>query len=318
MKQFLGGLLLASTAWAAIEGTVVDRTTDRPVAGVEVRLVRMGDTGPETAGSVLTDSAGRFRFQPPAAAVHYLLEVRYDGVLYNRMVPPEEAARPVELTVYRATRNRDAARLTQRIVFLEPGSEGLSVTETWLWRNDGRRTWNDPQEGALRFFVPENAAQPPAVTVTAPGGMPVPRPARKAGELWQVDFPLKPGETRCDVTYSLPASGAFSTRMPYPDVPTRLVVAPGVILSGEGLQSLGQDPSLGASIFEIRGRKEFRVQIQGTGSLRAAVEEDAGPSIEPMLPRIYEGWPWVVIPTALSLALGFLLLYRTRVVARRR
>ncbi len=313
--------LVAAQAWiasAAIDGTLINRTTGRPLPQVEVRLMRMTAAGSDEVEVVKTDSQGRFVFQKTPEAVHYLVEARHQGVTYSRMLAPGSAHRDVELAVYDVTRRREVAQLTQRIVFLEPAPQQLRVTETWLFRNDGRLTWYDPTRGAFQFFVPQAADVQVSVTVTAPGGMPVPRPVRKTNRpgWFQTDFPIKPGETRFDVSYTLPGAEAFSSRMEYPEVPTRLVVPRGVTLKGEGLESLGQDPSLRAGIFEVKGRREFAAEITGTGALAEAGEEDLGPGLDPILPRIYDSLPWVLGPALAALALGFLSLYRRSPAAR--
>lgn len=313
MTAALLALALSAMAPAAIDGVLLNRTSGRPASGVEVRLLRMSAAGSEAVQTVKTDAQGRFVFQQTPEAVHYLLEAQHQGVAYTQMLAPGAAQQSVELAIYDVVRTTDAARLIQRIVFLEPDSERLNVNETWLFRNDGRVTWYDPQAGALRFFLPEAAGENVTVMVTAPGGMPVPRSARKTGRrgLFFVDFPIKPGETRFDVSYTLPTPQAFTGRVERPEVPTRLVVPTGVTLKGEGLESLGQDPSLRAAIFEIKGRREFAVEISGSGSLRGAVEEDAGPSIESIPPRVYDSLPWILGPTIAALILGFVLLYRS-------
>jgi len=314
MKLAAAALALAATAQATIDGTVVNRTSGRPAPGVQVRLIRMSAGGPEPVETVKSDPQGRFSFQRTPEAVHYVLEAQHQGVTYTAMLPPGATQRDVELTVYDVTRRAGTARLAQRIIFLEPDPGRLNVNETWLFNNDTRLTWHEPG-GALRFFAPPEVGEKVTVMVTAPGGMPLPRQARRrrAGDLLELDFPIKPGETRFDLSYTLPTPTLFATRVPYPEAPTRLVVPAGVALKGEGLTSLGEDPSLRAMIYEVKGRKQFAVQIAGQGSLSApAAEQDAGPSLEQILPRVYDRLAWILGPALATLALGFLLMYRSR------
>lgn len=310
MRTAALALALSSTALATIEGRLINRTTGRAVAGAAVTLVRMSATGRQTVATVRTDPAGRFAFDNPPEGVHYLLETQLDGVTYTRMVPPEGTNRNIELEVYNASRRRDQARLTQRIVFLEPTSAGLHVTESWLFHNDGRFTWNDPA-GAFEFYVPVPAQDGITVMVTAPGGVPVPRQPQRAGrsEFFKVISPVKPGETRFDIRYTLPQSTAFTTRMAYPEVPVRLVVPAGVRLKGERLEALGSDPSGRAEIFQIRGRKEFSIEIEGSGTL-ADEEQQTGPALNEIMPPLYDRLSWVLAPACAALFFGFLLLYR--------
>jgi len=311
MRRIALSLIWASAAFAAVRGVVMNRTTDKPAAGVSVTLISMSAAGMQPVETVTADAQGRFAFTQAPEAVHYLVEAQLDGVTYNRMVAPGERAGEIELAVYHAA-PRPAPRPTQRIVFLEPGAEALRVSETWLYRNEGKRTLYDPQSPALRFFLPEAARGEVSVMVTAPGGMPVARRAEaeaRAG-VYRVVFPIKPGETRFDVNYTLPSPSSFVARMLYPEAPTRLVVPAGATLRGEGVEAVGPDPSGRAMIYEIRGRRELAVEIEGRGAL-AELSEDAGPSLEQIPPAIHESLAWVLAPAAAALILGFWLLYRT-------
>lgn len=315
-RAFLMGALLAAAACAAVRGVVVNRTTGKPAPGLAVRLLSMGAAGMQELETATTDSQGRFAFSKSAQAVHYLVEVQFQGVAYNRMVSPAETAGEVELAVYDVAR-RPAPRPAQRIVFLEPAGGELRVNETWLFQNEGNRTLYDPQAPAFRFWAPPEAGGKVAVTVTAPGGMPLPRSAAAGQEgFYQLNFPIKPGETRFDLSYSLPGTASFRTRMFYPDAPSRLVVPAGVTLEGEGVEVMGPDPSGRTMIYQVKGRKEFAVTIAGSGLLDAS-EDASGPSLDQIMPAIYDRLGWILAPAGAALAFGFLLLYRTPASVRR-
>lgn len=311
-------LLIPALAFSAVDGTVANRTTGKPQANATVTLFKLGGAGPEALESVKTGADGRFRIaHDPVPQTPYLIETAWDGVTYNHMLPPGTPHHELQLEVFDSARKPDAARPNQRIVFLEPG-ERLSVSEAWLFRNDSKLAYNDPDGGTFRFFLPEAAGGKVTVMATAPQGLPIARAAEKTGRagLYKVDFPIKPGESRIDVSYTLPP-GAFSGKSAYKDVLTRLVVPGGVTLEGAGLASLGQDPHMRAEIYETKGA-EIAVQIKGTGSLRTAApaEEEAGPSIQQILPRIYDKLAWILVPAFLVLLFGFLLLYRMAPVRR--
>ncbi len=313
MKRLALWLALAGGGFAAVDGTVWNRTTGKPQPGTTVTMTSMGQGGLERLGSVTSDAQGKFSLSLAAGQAHVLLEAAFGGVTYSRVVPPGGPYSNLELEVYDSSRKPGSARVAQRIVFLEPGAGQLSVNEAWMFHNDGKLTYSDPEGGTLKFFLPEAAGGKVGVTATAPQGMPLQRAAEKTKQanVYKVDFPIKPGETRIDVTYALPAAGTFSGKTFYAGAPTRLVAPAGVTLAGEGLSSLGQDPTMRASVYEIRDRNEFAVRLEGTGSLRATeTAEDAGPSIDQILPRIYDNLPWIVAPVLAILALGFVLLYR--------
>lgn len=314
MKPLVLFFLIAAGCSAAVDGTVVNRTTGKPQPGATVTLFRLGQAGPESLESVKSDAQGKFVINQTIGQEPHLIETAFDGVTYNHMLPPGAPHHDLELEVFHSQSKPGTARIAQRIIFLEPAAGQLAVNEAYLLRNDGKLAYNDPDGGTLRFYLPEAAGGKVNVMGTAPQGMPVQRAAEKTNQanIFKVDFPIKPGETRIDLSYSLPlgSPAAFSTRSLYKDAPTRLVAPAGVTLEGDKLESLGEDPTMRASIYEAKGA-EIAVRIQGTGSLRAAEPaEDAGPSIEQIMPRVYESLPWILGTSLLILLLGFILLYR--------
>ena len=68
-------LLSTSTLWAAVDGTVVNKSTGRPQAGVTVSLTKLGQGGMSPAGSVTTDAQGKFAFESAAPDMHLIQAV---------------------------------------------------------------------------------------------------------------------------------------------------------------------------------------------------------------------------------------------------
>lgn len=309
--------LSLATAFAAVDGTVNNRTTGKPQPGAMVLLFKIGQSGPEMLASTKSDAEGKFSFPQTAEGGPHLIETAYGGVMYNSMLPPGTPTTNVQVEVYDASKKPGDARITQHMVLLEPVGQQLNVSETFFFQNDGNITWHDPENGTLRFLTPAAAKDTLKVMALAPHGMPVQRVAQPAGppDVYKLNFAIKPGETRVDVSYSMPftSPGTFFSKAFAPGVPTRLVVPDGVTLSGEGLKPLGQEPNTRGAIFEV-STAAYKVDIQGTGSLRAAASDDGGdsggPNIDQILPRVYDRLAWVLIPALVTLALGFILLYR--------
>jgi hypothetical protein len=150
-------------------------------------------------------------------------------------------------------------------------------------------------------------------------GVPIQRPlerGRQAGA-YKISYPLKPGETRMDLEYTLPASATFSGKVFSNNPPVKLVTADSVILSGDGLKELGTEPSTKARVYSFDGLA-FKVNIQGVGSLRAP-EAEAAPSpeesgapkcCEESPARVYTQMPWVLGLAFAILAVGGTMLYR--------
>ena len=315
MKRVLPFSLALAGAFAAVDGTVYNRTLCKPQPGAVVALYKLGPDGMEWVERAKSDAKGKFLIaQIPQGPS--LLQTAYDGVTYNHMLPPGSPTNNLELEVFNSSRLPGGAQVVQHMVLFEPTGKELSVSESFIFRNDGKITYNDPQRGTLRFFLPEKAQGSVQVNAQAPQGMPIRRAADKTEQpnVYQVDFPIKPGETRIDLTYLMVFAnpGVFESRLLYRGGPTRLVAPAGVTIQGEGIESLGQEPRTRASIYGVKGR-EYTVQILGTGSLRGpdgTSEEEAGPSIEQILPKMYDRRYLVLGLALLILGLGFLMLYR--------
>ena len=149
---------------------------------------------------------------------------------------------------------------------------------------------------------------------------PIQRPAEKTNQpnVYKVSYPIKPGETRLDLSYIIPSATplTFAGKILHNEGSSDLVVPSGVTITGDNLDLAGQEPKTQASIYHIKGTS-FKVEVTGTGSLRqpeaAAPDDDSGaPSIEQVKPRIYEQLYLILGMTFTILALGSFLLYRAK------
>lgn len=302
-------LLAAFPALAAIEGTVVNKTTGKPQPGVQVTLTKLTDKGMQPAASGTTGAGGRFKLEADAASAH-LVQARYQNVSYSAQIQPNQAQ--IEIAVYDALPRVSAAEVTQHMILVETDGEELVVNETVIYSNDSQTTWYDPK-GTARFYIPAAAGENRMARAIAPGGLPVDRPLTPAGErqVFAVDFPVKPGETRFDLSYKLPASagGTLGGRVLHEGAPARLVTPQGIQVEGKGLEPAGTEPSTGASIFTIKERA-YSIKVSGTGQLRRmeATErsEEDGPRIQVMQPPGYaRSWKLFLALALISLALAF-------------
>lgn len=312
MRAAILMLLASFTMQAAVTGVVVNRTTGKPQAGVTVTMTKFGASGMEPAGSVKTDGEGRFTFEGDAGSAH-LLQAEHQGVRYS--APMNQAAgAPVEIAVFDSASSVAGAKAEQHMIMVEANGEELVVNETVIINNPSQTTWNNPKSGTVKVFVPAAAGENIMARVIAPGSMPVDRQPVKtaAANVWTVDYPVKPGETRFDFSYKLPASAGnvLETRLLNEGATPKLVLPKGVGAEGEGIVSLGTEPSTQASIFDITA-KAVKLTISGSGALNVVQsEEEAGPKIKQINPPGYDrNWKWTLILTLAFLTLGFIAHY---------
>lgn len=308
------GPLFSALAQAAVTGTVINRTTGQPQPGATVGLNRLGQNGIELIDQAKTDSQGRFSIDQTPQGPH-LIRTAWDGVTYNHMLPPGSPTTGLTLEVFNASKQPGAAKVTRHMILFQPSNGEMSVDETFIYKNDGTTAWNDPDDGTLRFFLPAGANGKVQVNATAPGGMPIPAAVNKARtpDVYSVDFAIKPGETRFDLTFVLPyAEGApYQGKIVTKDENTYLIAPKGITLEGKQLNNLGQEPRTQAHLFGLQGTS-YTITLTGNvaPSPAGGDQSESGPQIEQIMPRVNRKVKTILAVSFGILALGFALLYR--------
>jgi len=319
-RGFLVSLVLLGPCFAAVDGVVMNGTSGRPQPNAIVSLVQPGRGGMQTLFSVKTDAEGKFRFEKDVPPGPILLQTFYEGVLYNQPVMPGGAASGMRVAVFDAT-NKPVAKVSQHFIVLQPSGAEMAVSEGILYQGDPKLAYSDPVNGTFHFYLPPEANGQVQVTINSAGGMPIQRPAEKTKQanIYKIDYAIKPGETRFDLNYTVPATNplTFSSRILHAEGASDLVAPQGVTLKGDDIELAGQEPTTQATVYRIKNAN-FTVQVEGTGALQqqaaaASPEEDNGaPNLEEVKPRIYDRLYWILGVAFGVLALGSILLYRTK------
>jgi hypothetical protein len=318
LRKVLAMLALAALpASAEINGAVVNRTTGKPQANASVTLTKMGGGGGlQAAGETKTDANGKFSFDQSLDGPT-LIRATWDNVTYSRMLPPGTPSTNLTLDVYHSSKSPGPAKVSKHMILFEPGNGQVTVNETYIYANEGNTAWNDSKDGTLHFYLPPGAASKLQINATAPGGMPIPAPTSKSTQpdVYKTDFAIKPGETRFDLTYSFPYTmgDQFEGKVATKDDNTYLIAPNGITLKAENVKDLGVEPRTQAHIFGLTGTN-YNIQLTGTEIATAensgGDQQEGGPQIQPILPRIYtQVLPIMAIALGI-LGLGFVLLYR--------
>jgi hypothetical protein len=318
MTRFALSLFLAiAPAFAAVDGVIVNGTTGKPEPNTVVMLIQPTQAGMQTLGSTKSDAEGKFSFDNNDASGPRLIQAVFDGVQYNKMVPPGMPSSGIQIPVFAATNKAGTAKETQHFIVLQPGEKEMTVSEGLLYVGDPNMTYYDPVNGSVRFYVPPEAKGPIGVTVNPAGGMPIPRPALKTKDpnIYKIDYPVRPGETRFDLNYTVPTTTpmVFTDQLLHADAASNLVVPNGVTVKSDDLELAGTEPKTQASIYRIKSAS-FKVQVDGMGILQGQSEgsgDDNGqPQVQEVKPRIYESMYWILGMAFAILGLGSLLLAR--------
>jgi hypothetical protein len=196
----------ASAVMAApISGTVTNQTTKKPAAGDSVELMRLGM---EVAAKTTTDAHGHFTLDVTDNEPMHLLRVIHDKATYFHPVPTGTST--VNVDVYDAAEKVEGVTTEADVARIETSPNGLSVIENFFVKNTSSppRTQFGPR--AYEIYLPKEA-QVVAAAAQGPGSMPVQTPPTPLGPPGDYSFvyPLRPGETRFQVSYQIPYSGSF-------------------------------------------------------------------------------------------------------------
>jgi hypothetical protein len=218
----------------SITGVVTNKTTNKPAAGDDVVLIRL-QQGMQEASRTKTDSHGRFTLDVPDQGIH-LVRVTHDKANYFRPAPP--GTQSVEIDVYTAAAQVKGVSGEADVMRIETDASGkaLHVVENFFVKNESNPPLTQFSDRPFEFYLPAGAVVEGSAAL-APGGMPVqasPVPLGDANH-YAFIFPIRPGETRFQITYRLPYSGSlkFSPRVGMPTdtiaimMPKSMTFAPG-------------------------------------------------------------------------------------------
>ena len=204
-------LLLATLAPASfaanITGKVTNKTVNKPAAGDDVVLIAFGQ-GMQEAARTKTDATGHYSINLPDQGMH-LIRVDHEKAAYFQPVPPGTTTADVDVydvlpKVEGVSTEADVLRVT------EANSNGLHIVENFFIKNESKPPRTQFSTHAYEFYLPPDA-KIEASAAAGPQGMPVassPMPQGDKGHYAFV-FPVRPGETRFQLSYTLPYSGSY-------------------------------------------------------------------------------------------------------------
>lgn len=202
----LSGFVVAES----ITGTVTNKTTNRPAAGDDVVLIRLSQGMQETTRTK-TDAHGRFTLDVPDPQGVHLVRVTHDKATYFRPAPP--GTQSVEIEVFDAAAKVAGVASEADVMRIQTDESGksLNVVENFFVKNDSNPPRTQFSDKSFEFYLPQGAVVEGSAAL-APGSMPVKAsPVPVAGEPnhYAFIFPLRPGETRFQVTYRIAYAGSF-------------------------------------------------------------------------------------------------------------
>jgi hypothetical protein len=229
-------LLAASFAAqaATVTGVVTDKTTNKPAAGDDVVLIAFGQ-GMQEAARTKTDARGHFSIDVPDNAMH-LIRVDHQKAAYFEPLPPGTTT--VNVTVYDVEAKVEGVSTEADVMRIEAGPQGLHVIQNYFVKNASNPPRTQFGTQAYEIYLPPDA-KIEAAAAAGPEGMPVassPMPQGDKGHYAFV-FPVRPGETRFQLSYTLPYNGSykFTPRIALPTENIAVMLPKSMSFQGDAL-----------------------------------------------------------------------------------
>ncbi|HMD07935.1 MAG TPA: hypothetical protein VKH63_10405 [Candidatus Acidoferrum sp.] len=270
---------------ATVHGTVKNGTTGKPAADVEVILIQL-QGGMQPVLNSKTDAQGQFTFDYPSIGTQpMLVRAVYRGINFHQPLPPGQ--NQVQVEVFEPSKDPKSISVGTHFVIFQPNGTTLEVGEEYAIKNDSQPAQAYFRaDGNFDFAIPEGASLK-QIAAQGPSGMPVVQaPIDRGKNKYSVAYAFRPGENGVRFSYELPYPGnAATVKLPtvYPGARLVLVAPPTVQVTGDGLQSNGQEQ--GMSLYSrdnLAANSTLTVSVAGTapppsGNDSASADSDAGP-----------------------------------------
>ena len=340
--RFVFVAVLALASWATVaeagtvRGTVVNGTTGKPAAGIELALIQLQGGMQEVAHSK-SGAQGEFTFDNPAIGGQpMLVRAVYQGVNFHHALPPGSTTAQVD--IYETSKDAKTINVPSHVVIFKPNGATMIVGEEYQIENKSQPPVAFYKtDGSFDFALPEKG-QLRQVTAAGPAGVPVVQvPINKRNNHYSIAFAFRPGDNSVRYSYELPYPGNSATvkiSTVYPGGRLLVAAPPSVQVGGDGLALGGQEQGM-----NIYGRDDvpagtlIAVSVSGTAPPDANAgadqgqqggqqgrdaqqggAESAGVSIQAVPGRL-DGLKWYLIAGfAVLFAMGAILLGRKPVV----
>ena len=199
-------VLLATFCFADnLTGTVTNGTTNKPAAGDDVVLLKLGE-GMAEGARVKSNAQGKFSLPLDDAGAPHLVRVIHQGVTYHRMAPPGTTS--VEIQVFDAAKKVEGVSVTADVMRFQSQGDALQGVRLFAVDNNSNPPRTQMTDKGFEFYLPPGAVVDSSEATTAGGNplnlAPVPQDEK---DRYAFIFPLRPGETTFQVSYHLPYGG---------------------------------------------------------------------------------------------------------------
>ncbi|HSK43865.1 MAG TPA: hypothetical protein VLA83_08265 [Candidatus Binatia bacterium] len=287
MKQVALSLLLVCSLAAAadtLKGIVQNNTTNKPSAGDEVTLKKIGN-GMEDVAKTKTNVRGEFTFNVPPAQQPYLVWVQHQGVTYTQAALPGGV--PVAVRVFDSSSSVKELTIPEHAMALQTSPDGttLSGEEFYTVSNQSAPPRTLTGQHTLEVYLPEGAKISESSVQTGKTQLKATVVPTGEKNKFAFVFPIRPGQTQFHIIYTVPYSGKLEIN-PRSDLKTDalMVVAPDSFKFTAGDSSIYQNtpnPQYKTVNFyvakNVTAQQKVSFEISGTGEMPREREQASAP-----------------------------------------
>jgi hypothetical protein len=267
-------MLCTASAFAApLTGVVTNRTTGKPSAGDTIAVINTAQ-GMDEIAKATSNASGTFHVSVPDGG-QILLHITHGGADYFKSVPPGGVS--VNIDVYDSAAKIEGIAGEALVLRAEtdPASKTLNVAENFFVQNASAPPRTQYGANTFDFYLPKGAEISQALA-SAPGGLPTNTKVKTVDEAtghYAFTFPVRPGETRFQVAYTVPYSGKlpFSIKLSVPTGDVAVMLPKTMQFQGSAAFQPLNDPSVINSQSYDAHQPPFAQPIQftlsGTGQL---------------------------------------------------
>jgi len=278
LKQLAITLLLFVCSLVAaadtLNGVVQNSTTNKPSAGDEVTLKKIGN-GMEDVAKTKTNAKGEFTFNVPPVQQPYLVWVQHQGVTYSQAGLPGGV--PVAVRVFDSSPSVKELSIPEHAMALQTSPDGatLSGEEFYTVSNQSAPPRTLTGQHTLEFYLPEGAKINESSVQSGKAQLKAAVVPTDEKNKFAFVFPIRPGQTQFHIIYTVPYSGKLEIN-PHSDLKTDalMVVAPDSIKFTAGDSSIYQNtpnPQYKTVNFyvakNITAQQKVAFEISGTGAM---------------------------------------------------
>jgi hypothetical protein len=199
-----------------VRGKITNGTTGTVVKVAKITIIQPS-AGMKEVGAVETKD-GTYQFTNLGNdAPIYLLRTEYQGIMYNGQVPVTGQDQEVNLEVYEPTSSwKDVDLVVPHIAATRNGNE-LHIEQMYeIDNNTSPPKTVAAKDGAFRMWLPADMDSITECYVMT-GAMPLkvsPIPT-DTKDMYSIDYPVRPGQTRFAISYYIPYQGSYTMNLKF-------------------------------------------------------------------------------------------------------